>query len=215
MSEKEIGNIMVEQESYMSKGVILLLLVGLLLIIIYSCYRYRKNSKKCKKGCKCSRYKSCTKESYRTLTPSNDVFVLQTTDTGDLSKINITPIIKNWIDDKSVNKTASFSIKELTTVENVKGGQLCIGGTCLTEADLLKLKMITTSNLTNGDITLLKAMGTGVNMKMNASGSTGSQLVGWFWGGTGNSYIYPTMDGADGYSTKANQKSDKIFSFIA
>jgi hypothetical protein len=201
MSEKEIGNIMGEQESYMSKEVILLLLFGLLLIIIYSCVIYMKNSKKCKKGCKCSRCKSCTKESYRTLTPSNDVFVLQTTDSGDLSKINITPIIKNWIDDKSVNNSASFSIKELTTVGNVKGSQLCIGATCLTENDLKNLKMITTSSLNSNDISLLKRLPTGVNMNLS------NNRLGW----TETDYIgYPSYN--KGSSTYAKDTStDNIF----
>jgi len=198
MSENEIEK--GEQKSYMSKEVILLLLVGLLFIIIFSCYIYRKNSKKCKKGCKCSRRKSCTKESYRTLAP-NDVFVLQTTDTGDLSKINITPIIQNWIDDKSVDKTASFSIKDLTTVGNIKGGQLCIGTTCLTENDLKNLKMITTSSLNSNDISLLKRLPTGVNMNLSKN------RLGW----TETDYIgYPSYN--KGSSTYAKDTyTDNIF----
>ncbi len=200
MSENEIEN--GEQKSYMPNEVILLLLVGLLLIIIFGCYIYRKNSKKCKKGCKCNRRKSCTKESYRTLTPSNDVFVLQTTDTGDLSKINITPIIKNCIDDKSVNNTASFSIKDLTTVGNVKGGQLCIGTTCLTEGDLKNLKMITTSSLNSNDITLLKALGKGAYMQMD-SNTLGKTFA--------NGYGYPSYDNGVDYITKSGISTFRFF----
>lgn len=173
-----------------------LLLFGVLFIIIMiGCYMSKQNnSKKCRKRRRRCR-ESYTQESYGTDTQTN---VLQTTATGDLSAIDINPIIKGFIDGKSADTSASFSIKELTATGNVKGSsvygnQLCIGTTCLTEADLKNLKMITTSSLTAGDISLLKGLGTGANMQMN-----GNQL-GSMTTANGGSYAFPSYDTGSGY----------------
>jgi hypothetical protein len=190
-----------QQNSCISNQTILLMLFGVLFIIIFICYIHKKNVKRCKKECKCRRRHGYTKESYRSLSPT---VVLQTTTTGDLSTVDINPIIKNFIDDKSSDTSASFNIKELTTVGNVKGSKLCIGATCLSEDDLKNLIMITTSKLNTDDIKLLKALGTGAYMEMNGN-KLGSMTT-----ANGDYYAFPSYDTGSGYTYKSGISTFKF-----